>query len=247
MSLPHIFLSEFIGTAFLLLLGVGVCANVTLRKSKAAGGGWLLITIGWGLAVFVGVYVAYATGAHLNPAITLGFVASGKSEFMPGIPITFATTITYIIAQLLGAIVGAVTAWLAFKQLYDEHESPADKLGTFATAPAIRSYGWNVLTEAIATFVLVSWVMLSGYTQSGLGPLAVSLVIVAIGASLGGPTGYAINPVRDLGPRIAHALLPIKGKGSSDWAYAWVPIVGPIVGGVIAGAIFGPMFGVLAH
>ena len=150
-----------------------------------------------------------------------------------------------MVAQFLGAIVGAILAWAAFKQHYDEHEDQGEILGTFATGPAIRSYGWNLVTETIATFVLVAWVLLSGYTQSGLGPLGVAMVIVSIGASLGGPTGYAINPARDLGPRIAHAILPIKGKGGSDWGYSWVPVVGPMIGGILAGLIFGAA-GVLA-
>ena len=153
-----------------------------------------MINFGWGLAVFVGVYVAYKTGGHLNPAVTFGMIAAGKAEFMPGIPINAATTCTYVVAQFLGAIVGAILAWAAFKQHYDEHEDQGEILGTFATGPAIRSYGWNLVTETIATFVLVAWVLLSGYTQSGLGPLGVAMVIVSIGASLGGPTGYAINP-----------------------------------------------------
>ena len=244
--LLDVFLSEFLGTMFLILLGVGVVATNLLTKSKGKGGGWLLINFGWGLAVFVGVYVAYKTGGHLNPAVTFGMIAAGKAEFMPGIPINAATTCTYVVAQFLGAIVGAILAWAAFKQHYDEHEDQGEILGTFATGPAIRSYGWNLVTEAIATFVLVAWVLLSGYTQSGLGPLGVAMVIVSIGASLGGPTGYAINPARDLGPRIAHAILPIKGKGGSDWGYSWVPVVGPMIGGILAGLIFGAA-GVLAN
>ena len=204
--LLDVFLSEFLGTMFLILLGVGVVATNLLTKSKGKGGGWLLINFGWGLAVFVGVYVAYKTGGHLNPAVTFGMIAAGKAEFMPGIPINAATTCTYVVAQFLGAIVGAILAWAAFKQHYDEHEDQGEILGTFATGPAIRSYGWNLVTETIATFVLVAWVLLSGYTQSGLGPLGVAMVIVSIGASLGGPTGYAINPARDLRPRIAHAI-----------------------------------------
>lgn len=169
--LLDVFLSEFLGTMFLILLGVGVVATNLLTKSKGKGGGWLMINFGWGLAVFVGVYVAYKTGGHLNPAVTFGMIAAGKAEFMPGIPINAATTCTYVVAQFLGAIVGAILAWAAFKQHYDEHEDQGEILGTFATGPAIRSYGWNLVTETIATFVLVAWVLLSGYTQSGLGPL----------------------------------------------------------------------------
>ncbi|MFC5369687.1 MIP/aquaporin family protein [Arcanobacterium bovis] len=239
MSLAQVFLSEFIGTMFLLLLGVGVVATNLLKHSKGQGGGWLLINFGWGFAVFVGVYMAYKTGGHLNPAVTLGVIASGASEFVPGVAITAASTLTYIAAQFLGAFVGAVLAWVTFKQHYDAHEDQGEILGTFATGPAIRNGLWNVLTEIIGTFVLVSWVMVNGQTKSALGPLAVAVVIVSIGASLGGPTGYAINPARDLAPRIAHAVLPIKGKGGSDWGYAWVPVVGPIIGGVLAGLVFG--------
>ncbi|WP_154546543.1 MIP/aquaporin family protein [Mobiluncus porci] len=244
--LGTIFLSEFLGTMFLIIFGVGVVAVNLLTKSKGKGSGWILISFGWGLAVFIGVYVAFRTGGHLNPAVTLGMVAAGKTEFMPGIPVTVETTLIYIVAQFAGAIVGAVIAWLAFKQHYDAHENQAEVLGTFATAPEIRSYGWNLVTETIATFTLVAWVLLSGYTPSGLGPLAVAFVIVAIGMSLGGPTGYAINPARDLGPRIAHAILPIKGKGGSDWGYSWVPVVGPTVGGVLAGLVCGPIGPVLS-
>ncbi|MST50654.1 aquaporin family protein [Mobiluncus holmesii] len=246
MPLGTIFLSEFLGTMFLIIFGVGVVAVNLLTKSKGKGSGWILISFGWGLAVFIGVYVAFRTGGHLNPAVTLGMVAAGKTEFMPGIPVTVETTLIYIVAQFAGAIVGAVIAWLAFKQHYDAHENQAEVLGTFATAPEIRSYGWNLVTETIATFTLVAWVLLSGYTPSGLGPLAVAFVIVAIGMSLGGPTGYAINPARDLGPRIAHAILPIKGKGGSDWGYSWVPVVGPTVGGVLAGLVCGPIGPVLS-
>ncbi|KGF05575.1 MIP/aquaporin family protein [Arcanobacterium sp. S3PF19] len=239
MSLGQIFLSEFIGTALLILLGVGVVATTLLTKSKGKDTGWLLINFGWGLAVFIGVYAAWKTGGHLNPAVTLAFVAAGAGEFMPGIAVTGASVAVYIAAQFTGAFVGAVLAWLAFKQHYDAHEDSAEILGTFSTGPAIRGYFWNCVTETIGTFVLVAWVLVSGMTKSAVGPLAVALVIVSIGASLGGPTGYAINPARDLGPRIAHAVLPIKHKGGSDWAYSWVPVVGPLIGGILAGVLFG--------
>lgn len=243
-----IFLSEFLGTALLILLGGGVVANVLLKGSKGHGGGWLLISFGWGLAVFVGVYAAFASGAHLNPAVTVGLWASG-GEFFAGnadlglepIAANALNALIYIGSQLLGAMVGAVLVYLAYKQHFDAEEDAGAKLGVFATGPAIRSYGWNTLTEIIATFVLVFTVVLFGPTPSGLGPLAVALLVVGIGASLGGPTGYAINPARDLGPRIVHALLPIKGKGSSDWAYSWVPIVGPLIGGVLSGLVAGPL------
>lgn len=240
----QIFLSEFLGTAVLLTLGAGVVATNLLPKSKGRGTGWLMVNFGWGFAVFAGVYVAYSTGGHLNPAVTIAKVVAhgfdpsvtlnGPAIGKGGIAVTFANVMIYIIAQLLGAFVGAVIAWLAYKKQFDEDLDPALKLGVFSTGPEDRSYGWNTVTEAIGTAVLIIWVLLAGSTTSGLGPLGVAIIIVAIGASLGGPTGYAINPARDLGPRIAHAVLPIKGKGSSDWAYSWVPIVGPIIGAILA-------------
>lgn len=236
--LGTVFWSEVLGTAMLTLLGVGVVANHLLGKTKGNAGGWLLINFGWGLGVFAGVYVAWQSGAHLNPAVTVGLWASGAPEYAPGVAVTAASTVVYFAAELLGAFLGAVVAWIAHKQHYDEPLEPAAKLGTFATGPEIRSYPWNVVTEAIATFVLVFVILMFGGTPSQLGPLAVALLVVGIGASLGGPTGYAINPARDLGPRIAHAILPIRGKGGSDWGYAWVPIVGPILGALIAGGIF---------
>lgn len=239
MSLLDIFIAETVGTALLILLGVGVVATNLLKGSKGQGTGWLMINFGWGLAVMIGVYAAWQTGGHLNPAVTIGMVVSGAEEFVPGIAINAGTVLTYIAAQMVGAMIGATLAWLAYKDHYDAHEDKGEILGTFATGPAIRKPVSNVITEAIATFVLVSWVIFNGNTTTALGPLAVALVVVAIGASLGGPTGYAINPARDLGPRIMHAILPIKGKGDSDWGYAWVPIVGPIIGGVIAGLVFG--------
>lgn len=243
MSLGAVFFSEFLGTLVLILLGCGVVANVALTKTKGFNGGFLMVNFGWGLAVFAGVYAAFASGAHLNPAVTVGIAVSKAGttnpEFVPGVPVDFASIMVYIIAQLVGAIVGAVLAWAAYKQHFDEEEDPAAKLGVFSTGPAIRSYGWNLVTEVLATFVLVLAVLVSGYTQgAALGPLFVALIVVGIGASLGGPTGYAINPARDLGPRIAHAILPIKGKGGSDWSYSWVPVVGPIVGGIVAALVY---------
>lgn len=224
-----IFLSEFLGTGLLVLLGCGVVANNILAKQKGFGGGWLMVNFGWGLAVFAGVYAAVDSGAHINPAVTFGMAVEGRTEWSD-VP-------AYLLAQMAGAIVGAALAWAANKQHFDEEESQAAKLGVFSTGPQIRNYTWNTITEVIATFVLVFVIVAFGGTPSGLGPLAVALLVVGIGASLGGPTGYAINPARDLGPRIAHALLPIKGKGSSDWSYAWVPVVGPIVGGVLGGLL----------
>lgn len=235
MSLGIVFLSEVFGTAMLTLLGCGVVANTALKGTKGNNTGFLFVNFGWGLAVFAGVFVAAKSGAHLNPAVTLGLVASGAKEFVPGIPVDAASIFTYLGAELLGAFIGAVVCWLAYKQHFDVEPDPANKLGTFSTGPAIRNYGWNLVTEIVGTFVLVYVILSFGGSPNQLGPLAVALLVVGIGASLGGPTGYAINPARDLGPRIAHALLPIKGKGGSDWSYAWVPVVGPIVGGLIAG------------
>ena len=235
MSLGIIFLSEVLGTGMLTLLGCGVVANVALKNTKGNNGGFLMITWGWGIAVFAAVFVAVQSGAHLNPAVTLGLVMNGAKEFVPGIPVDFFSTMPYFGGELLGAFLGAVICWLAYKQHFDEEPVAASKLAVFSTGPAIRSVGWNFVTEFIGTFVLVFVILMFGGTPSGLGPLAVALLVVGIGLSLGGPTGYAINPARDLGPRIAHALLPIRGKGSSDWSYAWIPIVAPLAGGGVAG------------
>ena len=239
----QVVVSEVVGTGLLILLGAGVVANVILPRNKGFDGGWLLINFGWGLAVFVGVYAAFRSGAHLNPAVTLGLFAAGApfatktdgGETLTTVDPSVANMFVYFGAELLGAFLGAVLAYLAYKKHFDEDADPATKLAVFSTGPAIRSYAWNFVTEVIGTFVLVFWVVGAGQTPSGLGPLAVALVVVGIGASLGGPTGYAINPARDLGPRIAHAVLPIPGKGSSDWSYAWVPIAGPLVGGLLGG------------
>lgn len=233
-----VFVSEVMGTAMLLLLGCGVVANAILPKTKGFGGGWLLINFGWGLGVFAGVFVAVQSGAHINPAVTFGIWASGAEEFASGIPVTFGNFVTYLVAEMVGAFLGAVLAWLAYKQHFDQEAEPAVKLGVFSTGPEIRSYGWNFVTEVIGTFVLMFVILWFAGTPQELGPLAVALLVLGIGASLGGPTGYAINPARDLGPRIAHALLPIPGKGPSDWGYSWVPVVGPITGGVIAGLLY---------
>ncbi|WP_336645394.1 MIP/aquaporin family protein [Microbacterium sp. USHLN186] len=236
------FLSEFVGTAMLILLGCGVVANVALAKNKGFGGGFLMVNWGWGLAVFAGVLASAYSGALINPAVGLGLLLAGK--------ITFVAFLVATAAELLGAIVGAVLVWLAYKQHFDAEEDPANKLGVFSTGPAIRSYGWNLVTEIIGTFVLMFVIFaFADYgdiqigTPGGLGPLTalpVALLVVGIGASLGGPTGYAINPARDLGPRIAHAILPIHGKGSSDWSYSWVPVVGPFIGAAIA-ALLAPV------
>ena len=247
--LGTIFVSELVGTSMLLLLGCGVVANVVLPKTKGNSGGWLLINWGWGLAVFAGVLVSLASGGHINPAVTLGVIVSGAEEFVPGVPVSFASTMVYMSAQLLGGIIGATLAYLAHKKHFDEEAPAATKLAVFSTGAEIRSKGWNLVTEIIATFVLVFVILgASKFTGAGgsdpanlgwLGALGVAILIVGIGASLGGPTGYAINPTRDLGPRIVHAILPIKGKGGSDWGYSWVPVVGPIIGGVLAGLLSG--------
>ena len=224
----------------LLLLGAGVVANTALTKTKGNGTGFLFVNWGWGLAVFAGVLVSQKSGAHLNPAVTLGLAAQSLAQ---GKAVDWATVAIYIVAQFIGAFIGAVLCWLAYKDHFDQEPDPATKLGVFSTAPAIRNYGWNVVTEAIGTFVLVFVIIAAGMIKSSplgwLSALGVGLLIVSIGISLGGPTGYAINPARDLGPRIAHAVLPIKGKGGNDWAYSWVPVVGPIIGGVLAGLVAG--------
>lgn len=224
-----IVLYETIGTGLLILLGCGVVANVALAKTNGFNGGFLLVNFGWGLGVFAGVYAAYKSGAHLNPAVTFGLLASGAD--LGAVQIA-----GYLIGQFLGAFLGAVLCWLAYRLHFDDPDTDQDaKLGVFSTGAGIPNPLWNVITEVIATFVLVFVIIAFGKTPSQLGPLAVALLVVGIGASLGGPTGYAINPARDLAPRIAHAVLPIKGKGSSNWSYAWVPVVGPIIGGVLAG------------
>jgi len=230
-----IFMSEVVGTAMLLLFGGGVVANAVLVGTKGRGGGFLMINVGWGLGVYAGVLTSYKSGAHLNPAVTLGLVAAGDAGAQ-------AHLATYLVAQLLGAMIGALLCWVAYKDHFDAEPDPGNKLCVFSTIPAIRNLGMNLVTEVVGTFVLVFVVLAFGRHGdakglASLGALPVALLVVGIGASLGGPTGYAINPARDLGPRLMHALLPIKGKGSSDWGYAWVPVVGPILGGVLAGLV----------
>ncbi|GAB5475189.1 MAG: MIP/aquaporin family protein [Maribacter sp.] len=233
------YLFEFIGTALLILLGNGIVANANLKSTYGGTAGWVGITIGWGMAVFVGVFVAAdVSGAHLNPAVTLALAAAGKFSwaFVPG----------YILTQFLGAMTGTTLVWLTYKKHYDATEDQGAILGTFANTPAIKSPFWNFLTEFIATFAFVLAIFyIAGGSFSGeqiklgsLDALPVALLVLAIGISLGGPTGYAINPARDLGPRIMHALLPIKGKGESAWWYAWIPVVGPIAGGLLAAMVY---------
>jgi glycerol uptake facilitator protein len=231
-------IGEFLGTAVLILLGDGVVANVLLKRSKAEGAGWMVITSGWAFAVMAGVFTAIACGsndAHLNPAVTLGFaVASGH----------FAKFAPYLLAQVAGGFTGAVLVWLHFLPHWEETADPGLKLACFCTAPAIRRFAANMMSEIIGTFVLV-FVVGAIFSKSvsvsgpapGLGPYLVAALVWGIGLSLGGTTGYAINPARDFGPRVAHALLPVAGKGSSDWGYSTVPILGPLIGGAIAGAL----------
>jgi glycerol uptake facilitator protein len=226
-----IFGAEVIGTALLILLGNGVVACVLLNLSKGQNAGWIVITFGWGMAVMVGAFaVGQFSGAHLNPAVTIGFWVAGT--------IDGGDVPAYLAGEFVGAFIGAVLVWLSYLDHWKETEDPGLKLACFSTAPAIRNPVSNLITEIIGTFVLVFGILAffnnPATGETGLGPLIVGLLVLGIGLSLGGPTGYAINPARDLGPRIMHAILPIPGKGSSDWGYSWVPVVGPIIGCIIA-------------
>lgn len=232
------YIAEVIGTMILILLGDGVVANVVLAKTKGNSSGWIVITTGWAMAVFIAVYVVgWISGAHINPAVTIGLAVAGDFAWadVPG----------YIIAQMIGAFLGAVLVWLAYYQHFGASDDPGGKLAVFSTGPAIRNTLWNLITEIIGTFMLMFGVFGIGSANTGavamgsLGALTVGFLVWGIGLSLGGPTGYAINPARDLGPRIAHAILPIPGKGSSDWGYSWIPVVGPIIGAVIAALLWG--------
>ncbi|MEU9616342.1 MIP/aquaporin family protein [Streptomyces sp. NPDC048209] len=262
MSSSDIFIGETIGTAVLVLLGGGVCAAVTLRRSKAHNAGWLAITFGWGFAVLTGAYIASGvSGAHLNPAVTIGLAIQGGTAWSD-VPL-------YLASELFGAIIGAVLVWAVYYGQFHAHltdpevvkDQPAEEgmvdqtaapkagpvLGVFSTGPEIRNGVQNVVTEIIATFVLVLAILTQGLNDDGnglgaLGVLITALVVVGIGLSLGGPTGYAINPVRDLGPRIVHTLLPLPNKGGSDWGYAWVPVVGPLIGAALAGGLYNLAF-----
>jgi glycerol uptake facilitator protein len=242
------FVAELVGTMILVIFGDGVVANVVLRRTKGNQGGWIVITTGWGLGVAIAVYVVgRISGAHLNPAVSIGLAAIGQFEWSQVGP--------YIAAQLIGGVLGGVVVWLAYLPHFAATEDQGAKLAVFCTGPEIRSAGANFLTELIGTAMLLFGVLgiaananefvgepggvdLSAVFSTGLNPLLVGFLVWAIGLSLGGPTGYAINPARDLGPRIAHAILPIAGKGSSDWAYAWVPILGPIAGGILGALAF---------
>ena len=239
----QVYLAEFIGTMILIILGDGVVAGVLLKNSKAENSGWIVITFGWAMAVTIAVYcVGQFSGAHINPAVTIGLAATGQFEWLmvPG----------YIIAQFLGAFVGGVIVWLAYLAHWGPTEDAGLKLGVFCTAPAYRATGPNLITEIIGTAVLLFGILgisanagaipgdLSAVIGAGLNPLLVGLLVLGIGLSLGGPTGYAINPARDLGPRIAHAVLPIAGKGSNDWEYSWIPVVGPVIGGILGAGLF---------
>lgn len=238
------FLAEFLGTMILILLGDGVVGGVLLRESKAEDAGWIVITFGWGLAVALAVYaVGGISGAHINPAVTIGLAAIGNFPW-GDVPV-------YIVAQLLGAFTGAVLVWLHYYSHWPITEDPGLKLAVFSTGPAVRKTGPNFVAETIGTAMLLLGVLaigantargelgdLSGVITVGINPLLVGFLVLAIGLSLGGPTGYAINPARDLAPRVAHAILPIAGKGPSDWSYSWIPVAAPIVGGIIGAVIW---------
>ncbi len=231
------FLFELIGTAFLILLGDGVVANVVLNKTKGNNGGWIVITFGWAIAVFVGVYISAAqSGAHLNPAVSIALATAGK--------FAWADVPMYIAGQFAGAMLGASAVWLAYKKHFDETTDADAKLAVFCNSPAIRNTPFNLLTEIIGTFVLVFGVFhITGadVKLGSLDALPVALLVLGIGLSLGGPTGYAINPARDLGPRIMHFILPIKDKRDSDWGYSWITVAGPVIGGLIAALVFKAM------
>jgi glycerol uptake facilitator protein len=228
------FFAEFFGTAMIIVFGGGVVSNVVLKSTKGNNGGWIVITFGWAVGVFTGVLIAApVSGAHLNPAVTLALVLAHK--FSPALmPLYFS-------GQLLGAMFGAFLVWLAYKKHFDATDDPDLKLAVFCTSPNIRSYWYNILTEVIGTYVLALAVLYMAEPEVGLGSLnalPVAIVVLGIGLSLGGPTGYAINPARDLGPRIMHYFLPIPHKRDSDWKYSWVPVLGPMIGAAIAAGMF---------
>jgi glycerol uptake facilitator protein len=228
------FISEFVGTMALITLGNGVVANVVLNKTKGNNSGWIVICFGWATAVFTGVFIsADASGAHLNPAVTVALAAIGK--------FSWSLVPSYIAAQVLGAMAGSLLVWRAYYQHFNETSDAASQLAVFSTGPAIRNATHNILTEIIGTFILVFAVLNMAAPANSLGAvnaLPVAFVVLAVGLGLGGPTGYAINPARDLGPRIMFAILPIKGKGKADWGYSWIPVIAPIIGGVLAAYLF---------
>ena len=234
-----IFIAELVGTMILVLLGDGVVANVALAKTKGENSGWIVIAAGWGFAVAIAVYVAgRVSGGHINPAVTIALAAIREVP-LGHVPV-------YLAGQFVGGFIGAVLVWLAYLPHWSRTKDPAAKLGVFCTAPAIRHTTGNFICEVIGTAVLLIGVLgimrINISLSSGMGPYAVGILVFGIGLSLGGPTGYAINPARDLAPRLAHALLPIAGKGNSDWSYAWVPVVGPIFGGLIGALLYYGLF-----
>jgi glycerol uptake facilitator protein len=230
----NVFFAEFFGTAMILVFGSGVVANVVLDKTKGNDSGWIVITFGWAVGVFTGVLIAApVSGAHLNPAVTLALVLAGKFPFSL-LPL-------YFCAQVLGAMFGAFLVWIAYKKHFDATRDTDVKLAVFCTSPNIRSYWYNVVTEIIGTYVLALAVLYMAKPEVGLGSLnalPVAIVVLGLGLSLGGPTGYAINPARDLGPRIMHFILPIYPKRDSDWGYSWVPVAGPFAGAALAAAMY---------
>jgi glycerol uptake facilitator protein len=233
-----ILIGEIVGTMLLILLGDGVVANVLLGKTKGNNGGWIVITTAWALAVFVGAYASAAkSGAHLNPAVTIGLAVAGSTDW--------ADVPVYIIAQMIGAFIGAVLVFLHYYPHWAETKDPGLKLAVFSTGPAVRNVTWNLVSEIVGTFVLVLGILTIAAPSADMGALGiipVAFLVWVIGLALGGTTGYAINPARDLGPRIAHFLLPIPGKGDSDWGYSWIPVVGPIIGAVLAAILHGILF-----
>ena len=228
----NIFLAEMLGTMILIVLGNGVVANVLLSQSKGQNSGWIVITAGWGFGVFAGVAVAgQFSGAHLNPAVTVGLASIGNTPWSD-VPV-------YLAGEFVGAFIGAVIVFLTYYSHWGITEDPGLKLAVYSTGPAVRSPLWNLVTEIVGTFVLLFGVLALGANVglADLSPITVGFLVWGIGLSLGGPTGYAINPARDLGPRIAHAVLPIPGKGGSDWGYSWIPVVGPLIGGVLGAVV----------
>ncbi len=235
MTVGAMLLAELIGTAILVFFGNGTCMTVSMKRSHGSGGGWISIVFGWGLGVAIAVYFSgWISGAHLNPAVSVAMACMGAFEWsmVPG----------YVAAQLIGAMIGATTAYLLYKDAMDLEENVGAKLGVFCTGPAVDNKPWNVVSEMIGTFILIFGILSINQTENGIGagmgPFLVGMLIVVIGIAAGGATGYAINPARDLGPRLMHAILPIKGKGDSNWGYAWVPIVGPLLGAPLAAFAF---------